>query len=258
MKLITRAADYGITEAVSCGILRGIREGVITATSAMTVLPGSEISAKWLSETHADISLGIEINIVNGSPNAPLNLVSSLVEPNGEFIRSDRRRELDKHAESGTHLIYGELLVEVEAQVMTFIGWFGRNPDFLCGHSYDAPLFLRALEEVSGEYGIPLLGEIVKEYGIYDAPMAWIQKPYSLESQAASDPLGCILRDEMGLLNHEINFLTMHCGYVDADIFYWSTLNFQRQKDLGALISPEFKQWAKVNHVELITLKALK
>ncbi len=256
MRLITRASDYGITEAVSCGILRGIREGVITSVSAMTVLPGSEISAKWIK--NVDVSLGLEINIVSGRPNAPLNLVPSLVELNGEFIRSSKHRELDKLAENGDHLIYGEALIETEAQVVTFIDWIGRKPDYLCGHSYNTPTFIRVLKAAAEKYGILLLDDVINEYGVYDAPMIWIQKPYSLESQVNSDPLGCILRDEMGLLNHEISLLTMHCGYVDSEIFYWSTMNFQRQKDLGALISPEFKQWVKGNSVELISFDDLK
>jgi chitin disaccharide deacetylase len=252
MKLITRASDYGLTEAVSCGILRGIREGVITSASMMTVLPGSELSVKWIRD--ADISLGLEINIVSGRPNAPITLVPNLVEPNGEFIRSGKHRELDKLATNGDHLLYDEALIEVEAQILKSIDWLGRKPDYLCGHSYDTPVFNRALETMAKKYGIPLLSDIVKEYEMYEAPMLWIQRPYSLENQVKSDPLGFILRDEAGMLNHEISVLTMHCGYVDAELFYWSTMNFQRQKDLGALLSPEFKLWIKDNNVELVSL----
>ncbi len=62
----------------------------------------------------------------------------------------------------------------------------------------------------------------------------------------------------MGLLDHEISLMTTHAGYVDAEIFYWSTLNFSRQKDLGMLISPEFKKWMRDNDVEMISFNDLK
>jgi predicted glycoside hydrolase/deacetylase ChbG (UPF0249 family) len=257
MKLIVKSDDYGMTEAISCGILRGIREGGITCTGAMTVLPSSEISARWIKDNR-DVCLGIDINIVNGRPNAPIAKVKSLVEPDGEFIRSGKRLQLDKQSPNGDHLILEETLIEVEAQVQQFIGWYGRVPDYLATHSYRSPTLDKAHDIVAGKYGLLQSRKVAQEYGVYVAPQSWIPRPYTFEAQVAADPLDCILSGKLGLLDHDVSMMTMHCGYVDAEIFYWSTLNFVRLKDLGAVISPEFKKWVKDNKVELISFNDLK
>jgi predicted glycoside hydrolase/deacetylase ChbG (UPF0249 family) len=75
----------------------------------------------------------------------------------------------------------------------------------------------------------------------------WIPRSYTFEAQAKADPLAYILGGD--LLNHEISMLTPHCGYVDVEIFHWSTMNFVRLKDFEALLSPELKKWVQNNNV---------
>jgi predicted glycoside hydrolase/deacetylase ChbG (UPF0249 family) len=163
-------------------------------------------------------------------------------------------------APNGDHLVLEEAVVEVEAQIRKFIEWYGRLPEYLAGHSYYTPTLLKAHDIVAQKYGILQYRNAIELNGVYSPNPAqpWIPRPYTFEAQVKADPLDWILSGKLGLLDHEISMITMHCGYVDAEIFYWSTMNFVRQKDLGALISPEFKRWVKDNNVELISFNDLR
>ncbi|CAA9245794.1 MAG: Cellobiose phosphotransferase system YdjC-like protein [uncultured Acidimicrobiales bacterium] len=83
--LIVNADDYGLTEAVSEGILRGHREGVITSTSVLVLAPAFEKSAKWLVDTEA-LGVGVHLALVGEDP--PLlspREIPTLVDRNGRL-----------------------------------------------------------------------------------------------------------------------------------------------------------------------------
>lgn len=47
--LIVNADDYGLTDAISRGILRGHRDGVVTSASVLAVGPAAARTARWLA-----------------------------------------------------------------------------------------------------------------------------------------------------------------------------------------------------------------
>lgn len=65
--LIVNADDYGLTEQVSRGILRGHREGIITSTSVLTLAAGFSTSAKWLIEEER-LGVGVHLAAVGEDP----------------------------------------------------------------------------------------------------------------------------------------------------------------------------------------------
>jgi predicted glycoside hydrolase/deacetylase ChbG (UPF0249 family) len=86
--LIVNADDYGLTPAVSRGILRAHREGIVTSTSVLTLAPGFREAGAWLTQTP---SLGIGVHLAAVGEDAPLSPASqirSLVDPAGRLPAS--------------------------------------------------------------------------------------------------------------------------------------------------------------------------
>lgn len=88
--LIVNADDYGLTPAVSTGILRAHRHGMVTSTSVLAVAPGFARSGPWLAD-EADLGVGVHLAVVGEDP--PLlaaSEVPTLVDGRGRFAISWR------------------------------------------------------------------------------------------------------------------------------------------------------------------------
>lgn len=88
--LIVNADDYGLTEAVSAGILRAHRQGLVTSTSVLAVAPGFARSGGWLAE-EGELGVGVHLAVVGEDP--PLlaaSEVPTLVDRRGRFAISWR------------------------------------------------------------------------------------------------------------------------------------------------------------------------
>ena len=79
MKLIVQSDDLGITEAVSCGIERGIRDGVVTCTGLFSNMPAAEFAVN-LIRPYPNVCLGQDINLVAGRPVSDPADIPSLVQ----------------------------------------------------------------------------------------------------------------------------------------------------------------------------------
>ena len=65
--LIVNADDYGLTPAVSRGILRGVRDGVITSTSVLVLGSGFSRSVGWLRD-ETTLGVGVHLALVGEDP----------------------------------------------------------------------------------------------------------------------------------------------------------------------------------------------
>lgn len=83
--LIVNADDYGLTPAVSRGILRAFRQGIVTSLSVLAVAPGFGESSVWLHETP---SLGVGVHLAAVGEDPPLLTaaqIPSLVDRRGRL-----------------------------------------------------------------------------------------------------------------------------------------------------------------------------
>ncbi len=67
--LIVNADDYGLTERISSGILRGHREGIVTSTSVLALGPAYPKVAPWL---HDAPTLGVGVHLAAVGEDPPL------------------------------------------------------------------------------------------------------------------------------------------------------------------------------------------
>ncbi|MEO8693362.1 MAG: ChbG/HpnK family deacetylase [Acidimicrobiales bacterium] len=89
--LIVNADDYGLTPAVSHGILRGMREGVITSTSVLVLGSGFSRSVGWLRD-ETTLGVGVHLALVGEDP--PVSAardIPTLVDRRGRLAHSWRQ-----------------------------------------------------------------------------------------------------------------------------------------------------------------------
>ena len=86
MKLIINGDDFGLTRGVSEGIIKCMKNGILTDTSAMTNMPFFE-EAINIAKSKGINEMGIHLNMTCGKPVLPQSEVSSICDENGNFYR---------------------------------------------------------------------------------------------------------------------------------------------------------------------------
>ncbi len=130
--LIVNADDYGLTPAVSEGILRAHRVGVLTSTSLLALAPGFATSAPWLRDVEG-IGIGAHLAAVGEDP--PLlsaREIPTLVDARGRLPISWRHL-LPRVAARRVDL--GDIEREWEAQLDAIAGQ-GLVVDHLDSHQH--------------------------------------------------------------------------------------------------------------------------
>jgi predicted glycoside hydrolase/deacetylase ChbG (UPF0249 family) len=67
-RLIVNADDFGWSEAVTSGILRAHRDGIVTSTTLMTNLPGAEDALERARREAPALAIGVHLNLTEGEP----------------------------------------------------------------------------------------------------------------------------------------------------------------------------------------------
>ena len=256
MKLIVQSDDYGITPAVACGIIEGIKHGVIRNTGMFTNMPWAAECVEMIRPYLDQIAFGIDLNASTGSSLLGYDKVPGLCHEDGSFYTSRENKALDQDAPEHDHVDYDQVYAEFDAQIQKFIELVGRKPDYLHGHAYGTKTTFRASMDLAKKYGLLYSSQINAAPGVKPAGMGWVVFG-GPEAQMKEDLVSYITTDHDGLLESEYAYLITHCGYADAPLFKLSSFNALRVKDLEALCSDEVKQWIKDNNVELITIKDL-
>lgn len=255
MKLLIQSDDYGITEGVASGIIKGIKDGVIRNTGLFANMPSTKKAVEMIKD-YPEVCLGIDINLVAGKPVASPDLVPSLIKENGFFFDSRERRKMDQQCESGDHINYEEAKIEARAQIERFIELVGKKPEYLHGHAYGSPTITRIHEELSKEYGIGMTMKMLADNHAISC-MSWYTVPFKEEDQKKVDVTKFITSDQGEILGSEIAYIVSHCGYIDDPLYSLTSFTVIRTKDLACMVSDEMKQWIKDHNIELITYRDL-
>ncbi len=255
MKLLFQSDDYGITRAVSQGIIHGITHGVVRNTGLFANMPWAEECVEWIRPYLDQIAFGIDLNASTGPSLLGYDKVPNLCHENGMFYTSRENRALDTDENDHDHVDYDQVYAEFAAQAERFVELVGRAPDYIHGHAYGTKTTERARRAIADKYGKPLTTDFREPYQPMGA-MSWY-KGITPEEQLHNDPLHVIINDEGGLLKKDLGYIITHCGYCDQELFELSSFNTCRVVDLAAATSDELKQWIKDNNIELIDFRQL-
>lgn len=257
MRLLVQSDDYGITEGVSCGIIKAISKGIVRNTGMFANMPWAEEAVSMIRPFLNEICFGIDLNINAGFPCANPKEIPSLVQDDGSFLTSSMSRQLDKNPGDGSHCVYEHILMEFCSQIERFKQLVGKTPDYINGHAYMPDIVMRALNECSERYNVPLSFNLWKNNNVFLGSSSWYTQVLEGVPQKDVDVKGFILGDKGNLLKHELSAIVCHCGYVDAPLLRLSSYNIIRAKDLDAMTDNRVLDWIKINNIELITYRDL-
>jgi predicted glycoside hydrolase/deacetylase ChbG (UPF0249 family) len=121
------ADDFGLTDGVSRGILELTEAGRLSATGAMTNMPGWRRNAPGLRPLKGRIGIGLHLNLTTGRPLGPMpGLTDGVFPPLGQVLRRSLARRLPAEV----------VRPEIARQLDAFAEAFGGLPDFIDGHQH--------------------------------------------------------------------------------------------------------------------------
>lgn len=267
MKLLFQSDDYGITEGVTLGILKGIEKGLVRNTGLFVNTESSKFAASKIKD-YLEVDFGLDINLVAGKPISNPEDVKSLVDENGDFIKSTDRYKNNKiKSKSKTGVIvefeedpykYEEVLLEMENQLKKYIELVGKKPAYIHPHSLVTPTTLKAFREIAKKNNLKFSMDLLKKNEFYSVSSDWNIKPiFKTEDQKNTNVEKNILDEVDEILKHEKSVLICHCGYVDAKLLELSSYNLIRVRDLEMATSKTLIKILEDNDVELIRYRDL-
>lgn len=257
MKLLVQSDDYGITKAVSLGIIEAIKFGIVKNTGLFANMPWAEEIVELIKPYLNDIAFGVDLNISTGPALLSSSEIPGLVQNNGYFLTSSMNRALDTEQNNFDHVVYEEVYKEFEAQIQRYIQLVGKTPDYLHAHAYSTKTVAQVSRDLAKKYNIPYSVDLFEHEKMAPTDMGWYQFPPTPENQLKSNLKDYIIEDKNNYLNHEYGALVCHCGYADSQLFEFSSFNLYRIKDLEAMTSIEVKEWFDTHDIELVTYKDL-
>ncbi|WP_057768927.1 ChbG/HpnK family deacetylase [Lactobacillus selangorensis] len=250
-QLIINADDLGLSDGVSCGILKAIRSGAATSASALVNLPTSDRGLRLIHE-HTSALIGLQLNFILGAPVSNDPAIGSLLDENGGFLAAN---------ETNTHIDQHALLIEGDAQIQRFKEITGTVPQQLSMYGYASQPFAQVLYQLAQQ------NQIHASYffmGTSQSPAEW--HTTSLPAPDTIVPLfqhgihrSEFTKDHLNLndLPENIIELHLHPGYVDQFLLDHSQLTLARCRDLATLIDPHLQDWLH-KHYQLVDYQILK
>lgn len=232
-RLMINADDFGLTEGACSGIVRAIRAGGVTSTTAMVCVPGAvELLRRWAPEIPGCV--GAHLQLTTGTPVLPPDRVRSLVGEDGKF--PSRRKELREPRTD-------EIVSEWRAQIDQLLR-IGIEPTHLDSHHHIhcLPTVLPAFVEIANQYRLParsvdpLTRAALRKAGV-PCTDATLTDWYGGELSAAS--LIRVLTEGAREYPEAESFeLMCHPGFFDSDLALYSRYTADRELELATLCDP--------------------
>lgn len=168
--VILCADDFGLADGVSRGTVELAQMGRLSATGAMTNMPGWRRAAPDLKPLKGRIAVGLHLNFTTGSPLGPMPQLA----PSGTFpaLKDLLPKALKRQ------LSMDEITQEIGRQLKAFVDVHGDEPAFVDGHQH-----VHVLPVIR-----PALLRVLRERGY--AGRLWLRDP--------SDRVASILRRPIG------------------------------------------------------------
>ena len=286
--LIVNADDFGITEAVSSGILDAHREGIVTSTTLMAN-GGAFDAAVSMSRRAPRLGIGVHLNLTAGKPVSPALKIPSLVDRSGRLhlspgrllralvsrqvdladVESELRRQITKIRNAGilpSHLDghkHVHLLPGVSDVVIRLAQEFS-IPSIRCPREVPPtlPTLLRSGNPRNAVVKQYLVGRMVSGFAngfkekLARAGLLFPAHFYGL-SQTGFLNTQSILKI-LGRLPDGVSELMCHPGYLDTDLVWVGTrLLAQRETEIQALTASPVRELVAYRGIQLISYRQL-
>ncbi|MFS0657089.1 ChbG/HpnK family deacetylase [Bacillus sp. 179-C3.3 HS] len=256
MRLIINADDFGLTESVSRGIIKGMKEGIVTDTTMLTNTRHFDRSIEMAKEAGIE-AMGVHLNLTLLKPLLESGKVTSIVDHNGDFYRKPSLIPSLFHKE--------EVRAELRAQIEKFLssGLTLTHIDTHHGFSIVHADMLQIIIELAKEYRVPMRKDValtedllmkqqLEESGVETTDDLYTDFSSPIVQESAV--LDVIARYQQTDATVEI---PCHPGFVDEELRGLSSLNDAREKDLSLFLNQKWFDYLKEHGVELISYSQL-
>lgn len=274
LSVIINADDFGITKGTNTAVFELVEAGMLTSTSVMSNMPDYEEVAALKEK----IGIGVHLNLTVGSPVSEVRGIPSLVDEEGRFLSLPQL--LGKMREG--RLSAREIESEFDAQIQRLID-IGIAPDHVDSHEslLKYPFFMRCIRSVAKKNGIMAVRTYTPrkfDYSRILSPrklaislyLALQKKGWRLHGFRVTHTFDSLL--SFGLdyatalqklramfqgIPEGILEIAVHPGYHNGDSTCLGGYVGEREVELRALLSDEFKAILMNAGVDLISFKDL-
>jgi chitin disaccharide deacetylase len=206
IRLVVNADDFGLSPAISRGILRAHQAGAVTSTSVLGNVADLDGTRALLAQAPG-LGIGVHLALTGGAPVSPIDRVPSLLAPSGEGRFRARGHELITAWVRG-RVSADEIERELDAQVGR-IRDAGIAVDHLDTHHHLGflPVIGRAVEAVARRHGIAGIRSAVER-----PTLAWVTEPRRGLEAGLLTGLAWLTRRQRGARRHG----PQSWGYVEA------------------------------------------
>ncbi len=204
IRLVVNADDFGLSPAISRGIVRAHRDGIVTSTSLLGNVVDLDGARALLAEVPT-LGVGVHLALTGGAPVSPPERVRSLVTPDGRFHA--RGHDLITAWVRG-RVAAEDVQRELEAQVAR-IRDAGVAIDHLDTHHHLGflPVVGRAVEAVAQRHDIAGIRSAVER-----PTLAWMTEPRRGLEAGLLTGLAWLTRRQLGARRHG----PQSWGYVES------------------------------------------
>ncbi|HVV16974.1 MAG TPA: ChbG/HpnK family deacetylase [Polyangia bacterium] len=206
IRLVINADDFGLSPAISRGILRAHRDGVVTSTSLLGNVADLDGARTLLAEAPG-LGVGVHLALTGGSPVAPPDRVPSLLAAADAGTFHARGHDFI------TAWVRGRVAAQdVERELDAQVGRIrdaGIPVDHLDTHHHLGflPVVGRAVETVARRHGISGIRSAVER-----PTLAWVTEPRRGLEASLLTGLAWLTRRQLGARRHG----PQSWGYVEA------------------------------------------
>ena len=253
MKLIINADDFGLTDGVNRGILKGMQDGLLTDTSAIVCAPAFASGAE-LALQNGVREMGLHCLATVGRPILPAGQVRSLVGENGVFYSRDvfMSRDID----------VSELEAEMEAQIGVLLrsGLALSHLDTHHGFMYKTEAIKEMFVRLAHKYDVPLrneqsrktdegpVNEELRRLGVRAVEKLYFNRGIPCHTV---ETVKAFLEEAQG--RWDMVEIGCHPGYSDEELRNISPLNDDREKELAVFLDPSLRQYVEGRVIERIS-----
>jgi len=254
-KVIINADDFGYSSGVNAGILKAFQKGVLTSTTLMANMPGCD-EAIHLAKANPSLGVGGHLVLTCG---AAKTSGKSIVDSKGNFYKLEQYKQL--RASMDDEEIFNEWCCQIDYLIDNglklthldshhHVHTFSENRAVIkrIAQKYQLPFRnafgLEKNQKLPFQKGITGFLDLMNYPAIRD-----LTQPFEENKDACFSELQAVLdKIEEG----EITELMVHPAFVDELLYFHSSFNIARVKEVAILCDPATKTLLTKNNVVLL------
>ncbi|GAB2025587.1 carbohydrate deacetylase [Lactovum odontotermitis] len=253
-KVIINADDFGYSSTVTRGIFKAFQEGLVSSTTLMANMPGRD-EAIQLAKENPELGVGAHLVLTCGRP---MSARKSLTTEEGKFYRlADypvaRKKMLDQeiYEEWSSQIDYllnaGVALTHLDSHhhVHSFpenecIVLELANKYHLTFRNYDG---LEERVKLPNQQGIRGFADLMNYPFIRN-----MEKSYEIVKEDCYKEIQKVLDN----VTEDVTELMVHPAFIDEALYFGSSFNLQRMREVEILTDPKVKEMFEANELEII------